>query len=342
MSEVTVAARPKSQPYDLLFVIGAPVLAFTAITLVSHPRSITGHFLYDPLTPEWFVIFTALLTHSHVMMVFVRSHMNPGVFRRFPFRFVALPLLTLVAFTVSPTLVAIMTIVAIYWDEWHSQMQTFGFGRIYDSRLGNDPLHGRRLDMGMIFILGLLPHALLLTYLPEEVRVQGLYTILGIGGDLAIEYGHYISYLRTPLIALAVAYTLYYLHAYRKLIKAGYKISPKKLALMGVTGTTAILVASFYSVADAAHFINIYHSLQYFFIVCVAELPLLSERVRKPWMSKKAMLILTSGVVLTLVFIAGVLRETNRISWLANFWLLSSLLHFWYDGFIWSVRRKDV
>jgi hypothetical protein len=310
--------------------------------MVSLPRSVHGQFLVDPQTPEWFIGFTALLTHAHVMMVFYRSHANPTVFRRFRWRFTVVPIAFLAAFYMSPALSGLMAIVALYWDEWHTLMQTFGLTRIYDARAGNDPNIGRKLDMGMCFVLGLLPHMLLLTYMPENVRTEGLFNVLAIGGELAARYGHYIHSLKIPLIVFAAAYTVFYVYSYVKLVKKGYKISRTKIALMATTGTTAVLIATFYSVSDAGHFMNMYHSLQYLFIVCVLETPQITGRLNFPKINKRLLLISCGVMVVSIAFVAGLARLLDQFAFLGHFWLLSSLCHFWYDGFIWSVRKKDV
>lgn len=341
MSEATTKPYINSA-FDLLFIIGAPVIAFTAVSLVSYPRSITGQILFDPQTPEWFIAFSSVITHTHVMMVFARSHANQKVFRRFPIRFILIPILVMIAFSYSPFMAGFMAIVALYWDEWHTLMQTFGFSRIYDSKLGNDPKLGRKLDIGICFVLGLLPHMLLLTYLPENVRTEGLYQVLNMDFDTAEKYGKYIHSLRYPLMVFGAGYILFYLYSYRKLIKNGYKVSRGKIALLGATGTTAILIASFYSIADAGHFMNIYHSLQYLFIVCVLEAPIISGRIQLSKVNKKLIVTVCGLVMLSVAFVAGVARLLEQFAFLGNFWLLSSLLHFWYDGFIWSVSNKDV
>ena len=162
----------RSRNLDSFFIIAAPLFAFAVIALVSEPRYISGEFLLNPRTPQWLVIMAAMLTHSHVMLVFLRSHGNSEVFRRFKFRFLAIPVLLIGAMWINPVFFGIMGFIALYWDEWHSLMQTFGFGRIYDVKLGNNPETGRKLDMGMCFVLGLLPHVLLLTFIPEDDRVN--------------------------------------------------------------------------------------------------------------------------------------------------------------------------
>lgn len=328
---------------NILFIIGAPVIAFTAVTMVSLPRAVTGEFLYDPQTPQWFIIMSTLMTHTHVMLVFVRSHLNTNVFRRFKYRFTVIPVLALLAFKVSPFLMGLMAFIALYWDEWHSLMQTFGFGRIYDAKLGNDPRVGRKLDIGMCFVLGLLPHVLLLTYLPEKVRVKGLEQFLDLDTDIAVKYGHYIHDLQYPLIIFGVSYVLLYIYSYRKLVLNGYKISKAKLTLLGTTGVSAMLIAGFYSVTDAAYYGNIYHALQYFFIVCITESGQLSGKIKMPRVNKQVMAMACGFMALTLALIAALARlDTEYFGFMGNFWLLTSLLHFWYDGFIWSVRRQEI
>ena len=42
---------------------------------------------------------------------------------------------------------------AVWWDVYHSSLQTFGFGRIYDAKQGNNPHAGRKLDIAMNLFL---------------------------------------------------------------------------------------------------------------------------------------------------------------------------------------------
>ncbi len=328
---------------ELLFIIGAPVMAFTAITLVSAPREVSGGFIFDPMTPDWFITFSALVTHAHVVMVFTRSHLNKNIYRRFPLRFSLVPLIALAAFSVWPKTTIVMSVVALYWDEWHSIMQIFGFGRMYDVRLGNDPMKGRRLDMGFCFVIALLPHVLLLTYLPENVRLEGLNDTLALSGELALKYGHFIHSLRYPIIAIGISYTIFYFWSYAKLIKEGYKVSGSKICLLATTGITLGFTVYYYSILDAANYSNIHHALQYFFIVSLSESTRFAEKVPgQSRINKKLLITACSFLTLSVAFIAAAARLTNYFPFLGNFWLLSSLLHFWYDGFIWSVRKQDI
>ena len=266
---VSKTLRPyiSSRKLDLFFIIGMPLLALLTIAVVCEPRAKSGQFLCNPQTPIWLLIGANLLTHSHVLLVFLRSHVNRDVFKRFPLQFTGIPLIMLAALWASPLLFGLMGFIAVYWDEWHSLMQTFGFGRIYDAKLGNDVNVGRKLDMGLCFVVGLLPHAIALTFLPKAVRTDGIHGYLDLDIDVAEKFGPYLTALQVPLISFGIGYVLFYISHYLKLKKNGYKYPTTKLALFASTGISSVTIASVYSVADAAIFGNIDHALQYYFIV---------------------------------------------------------------------------
>ena len=51
----------------------------------------------------------------------------------------------------------VVGVLAVWWDVYHSSLQTFGFGRIYDAKVKNNPTTGRRLDYWMNLFLYLGP-----------------------------------------------------------------------------------------------------------------------------------------------------------------------------------------
>ncbi|MES2526617.1 MAG: hypothetical protein V4598_05995 [Bdellovibrionota bacterium] len=333
----------RSRNIDSLFIIGAPLLAFLFIAMVSEPRFVSGQFLANPKTSQWMIILVSLMTQSHIMLVFLRSHGNSDVFRRYKFRFIVIPLLIIGAMWLNPVFFGIMGFVALYWDEWHSLMQTFGFGRIYDVKLGNNPETGRKLDMGMCFVLGLLPHILLLTFIPEEIRTSGLEFAFDLDRDVAEKYGHYIHAFQEPLIILGLAYIGYYIFRYRQLMKEGYKFSPNKLWLFASTGLSAILISSLYSVQEGAFFGNIYHALQYYFIIYVSEVPVITKKIKSSERNKILIIMAIAMIILGIALsLAYARRLTEGVGFMGVIWLTTSLMHFWYDGFIWSVRKNDI
>ncbi len=334
---------------DLAFIILCPLIAFLIVALICEPRG--ENYIYSDLTPIWFAVCASVLTHAHVLLVFTRSHLNLSVFKRYKYRFTLIPVILLIAMWLSPLLFGLMGIIGVYWDEWHSLMQTFGFGRIYDGKKGNDALTGRKLDMGMAFVVGLLPNIILLTYLPETQVNGALVEYLEMPIMAVKKHGWLITSARIPLILLGVGYTLYYTYSYRRLIKNGYQYSKAKFFLFFVTGITTVLIASFYTIADGVFFGNIYHALQYIYVVYASEKSNLTEMAVKKEEGKLRLqkndhrigiLIFFLLIIPTIFVFAGLRQLTQKMEYVAAFWLLTSLMHFWFDGFIWSVRRQDI
>lgn len=334
---------------DIAFIILCPFIALIIVALICEPRG--ENYIYSNLTPLWFTVGASVLTHAHVLLVFARSHLNAEVFKRYPYRFTLIPLLLLLAMWVSPLFFGLMGVIGVYWDEWHSLMQTFGFGRIYDGKMGNDPIKGRKLDMGMAFVVGLLPNIILLTYLPDTQVNGALVEYLEMPIMAVKQHGWILTSARIPLIAFGLGYTLFYIYSYNKLIKGGYQYSKAKLALFAVTGITTIVVSSVYTIADGVFFGNIYHALQYIYIVYVSERSNLTGIALKKEQAKTTLekkdyrvgILIFFLLIIPMIFIFSGLRQvTQKMEYVAAFWLMTSLMHFWFDGFIWSVRRQDV
>lgn len=349
MSEVVqTEATPKpwymnSKTSDLVFIILMPIIAFLIVALFCEPRYKHGAFLYGKETPYWFAIASTMLTHMHVLLVFTRSHLNMTVFKRYKFRFTLIPLIVLLSMWISPLFFAFLAAIALYWDEWHSLMQTFGFGRIYDGRAGNPSTVGRKRDMVFCFIIGFLPALVLLTYLPKGESPGEMARYLEISSINAARFSGLIEAARWPLIVFGLGYSFWYFWSYYKLSKEGYKVSKAKIALFASTGAATIATAGLFTVADGIFFGNIYHAIQYVFIVMISERTNLANLTGLKQKNYTGVYLVYFLVIIPFMFVmAGLRQMTSQMQYLAAFWLLTSLLHFWFDGFIWSVRRQDV
>lgn len=345
-NEAINASKPwymNSKSSDLIFIILMPLISFLIVALICEPRSKNGAFLYGKETPYWFAIASTMLTHMHVLLVFTRSHMNKAIFTRFKYRFTLIPLLALGAMWVSPLVFGLLSAIALYWDEWHSLMQTFGFGRIYDAKEGNSSTIGRKRDMVFCFVIGFLPALVLLTYLPKDEPAGEMAKFLEISLINAARFSGVIEAARWPLILFGVFYSLWYIWSYWQLAQKGYKVSKAKIALFATTGLSTIATASLFTVADGIFFGNIYHAIQYVFIVMISERSNLANLTGLKQKSYAGVYLVYFLVIIPFMFVlAGLRQMTAQVEYLAAFWLLTSLLHFWFDGFIWSVRRQDV
>ena len=131
--------------YDWAFFIGSPLIGMAiAFFLISSPITETRSIFGEERSLVDFAI--GAFVFAHLIIVIFRSHANPQIFRLYPYRFTLVPLVLFVSLLVSPWLVVACAVLAVFWDVYHSGMQTFGLARIYDARAGNPPLVGRRLD----------------------------------------------------------------------------------------------------------------------------------------------------------------------------------------------------
>jgi len=153
-------------------------------------------------------------------------------------------------------------------------------------------------------------------------------------------------WLTWGVLAVGVPYAVYYVWAYRRLAREGYTISVPKVALYVVLGLTSVVCWGFNSFGEAFFVMNFFHALQYFFIVWHMEGDNLTARSRldRVPIGRAVTLALFVGTAVTFgIWATGVwtsLQPSPRL--FVSILLVVSILHFWYDGFIWSVRRGQV
>jgi hypothetical protein len=331
--------------FDRLFIIFIPFIAFLLVVGIVPMRQPGDSFLNPPNTPSWLLYLASILIFMHVVLVFFRSHLNSNVFNKYKFRFTIFPIVIFLFMAVNPWLLLFVIPFSLVWDELHSAMQTFGFGRIYDSKLGNNALVGRRYDMILCFFIEYYPHITRMTILPYKEFVQEL----EVFGDYTDAVFSLAPTLTLPMIGIGIAYLIFYIFKYAQLVKSGYKVSANKITLYGLTGVVTVFTVYKYSIMEALIIGNIYHSIQYFAIVWVSERKNLVNRFRltNTFLSRACILMLVGVIIFSLSYTrlqteAMTFELTNNLPILGSFWLTTSLMHFWYDGFIWSVRKKEI
>lgn len=329
--------------YDAVMFIGAPLLALALGVAIS------GTPLADDEVVLWgnpgtaTSIFIGSFIMAHLVLVAVRSHLNRQVFVRHPWRFIAAPLVVLALLCASDWVLAIAIVVTVWWDVVHSSLQTFGLGRIYDARRGNPPTLGRRLDLGLNLLLyagPVLAGATLLDHLRAFAEFEQVGAV--VFRQVPIYAEAHQAALARGLLVLGGLYLVVYVLGYLRLRRKGYRVSPQKLALLVFTGACSIYTWGFNSFGEAFFIMNFFHAWQYFGLVWWSERGNLRrcmglERVR--WGGVVALAVMIAGAGAYGVW-AECVGSEQRLA--LSVTLVVSLMHFWYDGFIWSVRRQDV
>ncbi|MBD65672.1 MAG: hypothetical protein CME62_10730 [Halobacteriovoraceae bacterium] len=323
-----------SKKYDYPLIVFSPLIGFILVLAFSSPRTPDQSQILDYNSPVWLILLANVFILAHLTIGFTRSHLNRDVYKRFPLRFTVIPLFIVLLFLFQNNIYLIAFAFTPIWDEIHSFMQTFGFGRIYDAKAGNPPKVGRRFDIILCFVLEFYPHIVRLTTLDLKEMTR------------AIEYSDYISidwvfrmvqHTTLPLTLLGVAYILFYIGYYIRLFKkTGYLPSRNKMILFTLTGFVNVVAVTYYTLVEALIINNIYHSIQYYGIIWYSEGKNLNKIFKKasPWF-----------LLISLCFISLILGatryKTETLPIWGAFWLTCSLIHFWYDGFMWSVRKNQ-
>jgi hypothetical protein len=281
--------------------------------------------------------FVSVLTWAHLIAVVPRAYLNPEVFAAYRRRLTIAPVVLIAALLVSPLALAVAAVVAVFWDVHHSAMQNFGFARIYDMKAGNPPALLRTTDLRLNWLLYVGPlaaSAALAVHAEHFHRLDGtaLAALTALPGVLAAGHDG-IRLAAIALYALVIGWTVF---DYARAIRAGYRLPAHKLATMGVTGLVSILAWGFSPPVVALAVINLYHAVQYFALVWVKEGGRMAGR------GGKARAALLFGGGCALFGFGYTAASTGQPSLFLAPFLACSLLHFWYDSFIWSVRKKQV
>src|ERR671934_270815 len=282
---------------------------------------------------------------GHHLPGMIRAYGDRALFQRFRWRFICAPIfLVLVCAAFSLWDLKGIVLVAFIWGVWHGMMQTYGFCRIYDAKVGSFAELTRRLDFALCGIW--FATAVLLS--PQRMT-DTLETYYSAGGPFIPP-----ELLRTAqqgLLAVALAVSGLFLANYVWAWVRGHRPSPVKLVLL-VTSISFWwycnnIVAS---VLVGVALFEVFHDVQYLSLVWIYN----RKRVESDnsiggfmrFVFRRSGSLV--GLYVGLIFAYGALgyfkssigvETIKRI--LTGVVTASALLHFYYDGFIWKVREKS-
>jgi hypothetical protein len=289
------------------------------------------------------LIWGGIWTYAHLVAVGFRSHANRDVYAQYPFRFTVVPLVVFLGLGASTWIFVTGLALAALWDVYHTSMQNFGFCRIYDATAGNDANEGRLLDVWLNHVIYIGPILGGLSLLPT---LETLLEYESLGWNAPIEFlalvRNYAGAIRLTVITAGTLFLLYYAYAYSRLIGCGYTVSRQKLALLFTTGVTSIYAWGFLPPLEAFFIANFFHGLQYFAIVWWSE----QRNIRRvfglsSWRAGACLALAAFAISTGLFGVVYQLNNSYQLRWLGAAAVTVSLMHFWYDGFIWSIRKKQ-
>jgi Tfp pilus assembly protein PilF len=282
---------------------------------------------------------------GHHLPGMIRAYGDRALFQRFKWRFIFAPIfLVVVCAAFSIWDLKGIVLVAFVWGVWHGMMQTYGFCRIYDAKVGSFAELTRRLDFALCGIW--FATAVLLS--PQRMT-DTLETYYSAGGPFIPPA--LLHTAQQGLLAVAIAVAGLFLVNYAWSWVRGQRPSPVKLVLL-------ITSISFWwycnnivaSVLVGIALFEVFHDVQYLSLVWIynrkrVETDSSISGFMRFVFRRSGSLI---GLYVGLIFAYGALgyfkssvgvESVKNI--LAGVVTASALLHFYYDGFIWKVREKS-
>ena len=320
---------------DLILYVGTPLLLVPVFALAQSRWS-----------PQDIYLFVAAFgAMGHHLPGMIRAYGDRALFERFKWRFILAPLFLLAVCTAFFwwDLKGILLVV-FFWGVWHGLMQTYGFCRIYDAKTGTFDVVTRRLDFAMCVIWFATAVALSPYRLSDTLD-----TYYMCGGPFVpptvLHHGQQL------ILWAAIAVSVLFLIHFGRMWIVGKRPNPVKVALL-ITSITFWwycnnLVAN---ILVGIALFEVFHDVQYLSLVWIYN----RNRVEKDsniggfmrFVFRRSGSLM--GLYVGLVFAYGSLAYINghlgidtvkRI--LTGVVTASTLLHFYYDGFIWKVRERS-
>src|SRR5437016_11909443 len=282
---------------------------------------------------------------GHHLPGMIRAYGDRALFQRFKWRFIFAPIFLVVVCAIFFLWdLKGIVLIAFIWGVWHGMMQTYGYCRIYDAKVGSFAAVTRRLDFALCGIW--FATAVLLS---SQRMTDTLDSYYSAGGPF-IPPG-LLRGVQQGAFALALAVAGVFLANFIWMWVCGKRPNPVKLVLL-------ITSISFWwycnnivaSVLVGIALFEVFHDVQYLSLVWIYNRKRVeSDRSIGGFMRfvfrRSGALV---GVYVGLVLAYGGLSLSKsyvgidvvkRI--LTGVVTASALLHFYYDGFIWKVREKS-
>lgn len=321
---------------DQLLIISTPLLVIPAVFALYSPLRVKAETIS--------LVVTAFFALGHHLPGLIRAYGDRELFQRFQWRFVlAPPLIFLASIPMQRFHDDVFRLIISIWATWHGLMQLYGFVRIYDAKVGSTAPATANWDW-LVCVCGFVTAQ---AFSPAKVS-----DLLGqwysFGGGLippaVIEAG------RWTCLVLFVGSVLGFGMNYLVQLRRGPRPNPIKLLLLvsGI-GTWWFAVVFVENVILGVALFDICHDVQYLAIVWLFNCRRVSANPRIGrfigYVFRRGMVLLYVGLIAAYgaIGLVPALVQDGTVILIFNGILgTSTILHYYYDGFIWKVREKSM
>ncbi len=327
-------------PCDMLFFIGTPLLSLGVLLLA-------GAY-YASVDIAWFVL--AFFAVGHHLPGFMRAYGEKELFDHHKAQFLIAPVViaAFVGWSVYNGHLGFFIFLAL-WDMWHFFMQHFGLMRIYEVKQRKPFNLSSRLDWLLLavwygYIIIASPHYLI-NFLERCHRYGfGFYTWIR---------PEQVHSLREWALYAAIALSVVYVaNALREWSSGVPVVWPKLFISLTTFATVYYAYIALEDIILGYAIVALAHDIQYFAIVWIYNNGVL-KRSRELGASFFRFLFTDGRFRLILLYVAlilayGGIEAIGRVTGSRAIYdvvkviiVTSAFMHYYYDGFIWKVRKKE-
>jgi len=321
--------------WDSVLFIGAPIVSIGIL----FPLRI----FWEP--QQYALFLLAFLTFGHHFPGFVRAYGDHELFQRYKWRFIlAPPLFFAASYWFQDRGLHGILMVTFTWDIWHVLMQHYGFMRIYDAKQKEiSPLTAR-----MDWMFSISSYVALIVASPHY-RNNLLY--LAYQSGIPVLPMGLFEFLKNVIYAVAILSAVAYVGYSFYLSKQGRHNIRKLVTLALFLGATYYLYIYSHDFVVGFAVWSGFHCLQYHGIVWAFNRSRVERGgdvtrfVRFLFRPKVALAVFYASLIFAyggLAFLQQNLSEDGTLkALLITFVATSTILHYYFDGFIWKMREKD-
>lgn len=319
---------------DQLFIVSTPLLVVPAVWALYSPLHVKAETIS--------LIVTSFFALGHHLPGLVRAYGDRELFRRFRWRFlIAPPLLFAAYFPLYLYHLDAWRLIILFWATWHGLMQVYGFVRIYDAKAGSTSPATANWD----WLVCLCWFITALAFSPARMS-----NLLGhwyaFGGPLispqAVHAGRWVC------LAISIAVLAGFAANYLAQSHRGARPNPVKFLLLASgIGTWWFAVVGVENVILGVALFDICHDVQYLAIVWLYNCRRVSANPQlgrfMSYVFRRGMVLLYLGLIAAygaIGLIPALVEDGTVALFFSGILGTSTLLHYYYDGFIWKVREK--
>ncbi len=326
---------------DLVLFVLTPIIIVPVVLLL------TSRGLDQLSTDMISTLVAAFGAMGHHLPGMIRAYCDRELFQRFRWRFIFAPLVLLVScIYLSQQHLNAMLLVLAVWGYWHGMMQVYGFARIYDAKAGSTAAITAYWD----WLLCLLGFGLAVLYSHGQLA-RVLQSWYSSGGSL-FQPEQIVLARKLGCVAMAVVLVGFGVN-YIVQMRRGSRQSPVKLLILASgIGFWWYCMVGIENLVLGITMFEVFHDVQYLAIVWlfnrrrVEVNSRVGNVLRFLFRGNIWMILLYLGLIFaygTIALVASVFAndEIIKTTLLGIVWA-STILHFYFDGFIWKVREASI